>query len=94
VCLLLQCVFITAVPVTKLFACMWGGNNGGQVLRENTSLGLCGLVCPSRTSECVCVCVCMCVCVCVCERGGEGYVCVYYCRTYGPWHFFLLFFLK
>jgi hypothetical protein len=34
------------------------GNNGGHVLRpETTSRGLCGLVCPSRTSE----------------RGGEGY---------------------
>ena len=35
----------------------WGGNNGGHVLRETTSRGLCGLVCPSCTSE----------------RGGEGY---------------------
>jgi hypothetical protein len=34
-----------------------GGSNGGHVLRETTSRGLCGLVCPSRTSEC----------------GGEGY---------------------
>ncbi len=34
-----------------------GGNNGGHVLRETTNQGLCGLVCPSRTSE----------------RGGEGY---------------------
>ena len=33
------------------------GNNGGHVLRETTSRGLCGLVCPSRTSE----------------RGEEGY---------------------
>ncbi len=52
-----MCVFITAVPITKLFA--WGGGgtlNGGHVLRETTSQGLCGLVCPSRTSE----------------RGGEG----------------------
>ena len=49
------CVFITAVPITKLFA--WGeGDSGGHVLRETTSRGLCGLVCPSRTSE----------------RGGEG----------------------
>ena len=33
------CVFITAVPITKLFA--WGGgvNNGGHVLRETTSRG-------------------------------------------------------
>jgi hypothetical protein len=49
------CVFITAGPVTNLFA--WGkGDSGGHVLRETTSRGLCGLVCPSRTSE----------------RGGEG----------------------
>ena len=35
------CVFITAVPVTKLFA--WGeGDSGGHVLRETTSRGLCG----------------------------------------------------
>ena len=35
----------------------WGeGDSGGHVLRETTSRGLCGLVCPSRTSE----------------RGGEG----------------------
>ena len=40
---------------TKLFAGGWG-NNGGHLLRETTSRGLCGLVCPSRTSE----------------RGGEG----------------------
>ncbi len=32
------------------------GNNGGHLLRETTSRRLCGLVCPSRTSE----------------RGGEG----------------------
>jgi hypothetical protein len=43
-------VFITAVPITKLFA--WGeGDSGGHVLRETTSRGLCGLVCPSHTSE-------------------------------------------
>ena len=49
------CVFITVVPILKLFA--WGeGDSGGQVLRETTSRGLCGLVCPSLTSE----------------RGGEG----------------------
>ena len=52
-----MCVFITAVPITKLFAWGGGGNNGGHALRENTSRGLCGMVCPSRTSE----------------RGGEGY---------------------
>jgi hypothetical protein len=33
---------------------------GGHVLRETTSRGLCGLVCPSRISE----------------RGGEGDCCV------------------
>ncbi len=44
------CVFITAVPITKLFA--WGeGDSGGHVLQETTSRGLCGLVCPSRPSE-------------------------------------------
>jgi hypothetical protein len=49
-------VFITAVPVIKLFA--WGESedSGGHVIRETTSRSLCGLVCPSRTSE----------------RGGEG----------------------
>ena len=36
---------------------VWGeGERGGHVLRETTSRGLSGLVCPSRTSE----------------RGGEG----------------------
>jgi hypothetical protein len=40
--------FITAAPITKLFA--WGGeDSGGHVLRETTIRGLCGLVCPSRT---------------------------------------------
>ena len=44
------CVFITAGPSPKLFA--WGGGDiGGHVLRETTSRGLCGLVCPSRTCE-------------------------------------------
>ena len=33
------------------------GDSGGRVLQETTSRGLCGLVCPSRTSE----------------RGGKGY---------------------
>jgi hypothetical protein len=43
-------VFITAVPSIKLFA--WGqGDSGGHMLREMTSRGLCGLVCPSRTRE-------------------------------------------
>jgi hypothetical protein len=48
-----RCVFIIAVPVI-LFA--WGEGSGGHVLRKTRSRGLCGLVCPSRTSE----------------RGGEG----------------------
>jgi hypothetical protein len=44
------CVFITAVSITKLFA--WGkGDSGGHVLRETTSRGFYGLICPSRTSE-------------------------------------------
>ena len=34
-----------------------GGGSGGHVLRETTSRGLCGLVCPTRTRE----------------RGEEGY---------------------
>ena len=45
-----MCVFITAVPLIKLF--VWGeGDSGGHVLRETTSRDLCGLVCPSRTIE-------------------------------------------
>jgi hypothetical protein len=52
----LVCVFITAVPSTKLFA-RGEGDSGGHVLRETTSRGLCGLVCPSRTSEKMCVCL-------------------------------------
>ena len=45
-----MCVFSTAVPIIKLFT--WGkGDSGGHALRETTSLGLCGLVYPSRTSE-------------------------------------------
>ena len=43
-------MFITTLPVIKLFA--WGeGDSGGHVLRETTSRDLCGLVCPSRTIE-------------------------------------------
>ncbi len=45
-----ECVFITAVPIAKLFA-GGEGDSGGHVLRETTSRGLCELVCPSRTSE-------------------------------------------
>ena len=44
-------MFISAVPITKLFAWVGGEASGGHVLRETTSRGLCGLVCPSRTSE-------------------------------------------
>ncbi len=51
-------MFVTAVPITKLFA---GGErgveSGGHVLRDTTSRGQCELVCPSRTNE----------------RGGERY---------------------
>jgi hypothetical protein len=40
-------LFITAGPITKLFA--WDeGDSGGRVLRETTSRGLCRLVCPSQ----------------------------------------------
>ena len=56
-----MCVFITAVPITKLFACVGGETMEGmcyeRLLKLTTSRGLCGLVCPSRTRE----------------RGGEGY---------------------
>ncbi len=45
-----MCVFITAVPIIKLFA-RGGGGGMGHVLRETTSGGLCELVCPSRTNE-------------------------------------------
>ena len=48
VCLLLQDLIQSC--------CEGGGDSGGHVLRETTSQGLCGLVCPSRTSE----------------RGGKG----------------------
>ena len=34
-----KCVFITAVPITKLFA-RGGGGSGGHVVRETTSRGL------------------------------------------------------
>jgi hypothetical protein len=40
-------LFISVVPITKLFA-RGEGDSGGHVLRETTSRGLCGLVCPSR----------------------------------------------
>ena len=38
-----NCVFITAVPITKLFA-LGEGDTRGHVLRETTSRSLCGLV--------------------------------------------------
>jgi hypothetical protein len=43
-------VFVTTVPMIKLFA-RGEGDSGGHVLRETMSRGLCGLVCTSRTSE-------------------------------------------
>jgi hypothetical protein len=49
VCIYYCSTYYKAVRVGK-------GGSGGHVLRETTSRGLCGLVCPSRTSE----------------RGGEG----------------------
>jgi hypothetical protein len=54
---LIVCVFITAVPITKLFVRGGGRGNGGHVLRETTSRDRCELVCPSHTNE----------------LGGEGY---------------------
>jgi hypothetical protein len=45
-----QVCFISAGPITKLFA--WGGeDSGGHVLRETTSRGLCGLVCSGTREE-------------------------------------------
>ena len=69
------CVFITAVPITKLVA-RGAGGSGGHVLRETKSRGLCELVCPSRTSERGGE------GYCVKEGGEEGCLCVYYSRTY------------
>jgi hypothetical protein len=42
------CVFITAVPITKLFA--WGVGTVEDMCYERLR-GLCGLVCPSHTGE-------------------------------------------
>jgi hypothetical protein len=64
------CVYYCSVCCDLIFRCVClllqdlvqsclrggGGDMGGHVLRETTSRGLCGLVCPSRTSE----------------RGGDG----------------------
>ena len=45
-----MCLLLQYQSITKLFA--WGeGDSGGHLLRETTSRGLSGLVCPSRTSE-------------------------------------------
>ena len=76
------CVFITAVPNRKLFA-RGEGDSGGHVLRETTSRGLYGLVCPTRTSErgfggClqraafVCVCLLLQSLLQSCSRGVGG----------------------
>ena len=50
------CVYYCSTYYKAVRVCV-GGNNAGHVLRETTSRNLCGLVCPSRTSE----------------RGGKGY---------------------
>ena len=55
VCLLCVCVYYCSTYYKAVRE--GGGGNGGHVLRDTTSQGLCGPVCPSRTSE----------------RGGEGY---------------------
>ena len=47
-------LFITTVPIIKMFAC-GEGDSGEHVLCDTTSRGLCGLVCPSRTSERLCM---------------------------------------
>ena len=51
-----MCVYYCSTYYNAVRVCV-GGEGGGHVLRDTTSRGLCGLVCPSRTSE----------------RGGEGY---------------------
>jgi hypothetical protein len=55
-----------------------GGDIGGHVLRETTSRGLCGLVCPSRTSEPMCVFITagLVVCVFITVVPGKGGKCV------------------
>jgi hypothetical protein len=54
----LVCVCVCLLLQDLVQSCLRGagGDMGGHVLRETTSRGLCGLGCPSRTSE----------------RGGEG----------------------
>ena len=51
-----MCFYYSSTYYKPVRVCV-GENNGGHVLRETTCQSLCGLVCPSRTSE----------------RGGEGY---------------------
>ena len=50
------CVYYCSTYYKTVRVC-GGREGGGHVLRETTIRGLCGLVCPSRTSE----------------RGGDGY---------------------
>ena len=45
-----MCVYYCSTYYKAVRVC-GGRNNGGHVLRETKSRGLCGLVCPSRTSE-------------------------------------------
>ena len=47
---------VRLAPSSRMLFASGEGDSGGHVLRETTSRGLCGLVCPLRTSE----------------RGGEG----------------------
>jgi hypothetical protein len=55
-CVCVWCVCLLLQDLVQRCLHGGGGDMGGHVLRETTSRGLCGLVCPSRTSE----------------RGGEG----------------------
>jgi hypothetical protein len=77
------CVFITAVPITKLFAGC-GGGTVEDMCYERRRAEACVEVCPSRTSECGGEGYCVkegggregerevCVCVCVCEGACKG----------------------
>ncbi len=79
------CVYFCRTYYKAVGVC--GGDIGGHVLRETTSRGLCGLVCPSRTNEregegdCVkeggggegkCVCLLLQYLVQSCSRLGGG----------------------
>jgi hypothetical protein len=67
----MEVVFITEYYCSTYYKAVrvgGGGDKGGHVLRETTSRRLCGLVCPSRTSERGVV-----------EEGN--FVVVYYCST-------------